>query len=60
MRKLKALPGCRRFECADQRSRRHILDVDSCDNSVDMCLFIHAIASKHVETVVMMTLQTGQ
>ena len=35
--------------------QRHILYVEGRDNSVNMCLFIHAIVPRHVGTVVFMT-----
>ena len=35
--------------------RRHIPDAGGCDNSVNMCLFIYAIAPRHVETVVLLS-----
>ena len=35
--------------------QRHILYVEGRDNSVNMCLFIHAIVPRHVECVTLMT-----
>jgi hypothetical protein len=46
---------CNRSECPDSTDQRHILDVDSCGNSVDNGIFIHAVVPRHVETVVLLS-----
>ena len=35
--------------------QRHIPDVEGRVGSIDMCLFIHAIAPRHVETVCLLS-----
>ena len=40
--------------------QRHIPDEKGCVNSVDNGIFIHAIVSRHVETVVLMSRVEGK
>ena len=44
-----------RSECPDSTGQRHIPNAEGRVGSVDNGIFIHAIASRHVECVTLMT-----